>query len=53
MFEFKKKTTLDYSFDETKIQKTNLRNITINYIKNDSCIGTCLKNGYYWEKMDV
>jgi FkbM family methyltransferase len=47
MFDFK--TTIDY-LDEDSVEKTYLRNKTINYIKNDSCIGRTLKNGSYWEE---
>ena len=47
MFNFK--TTIDY-LDESYLGKTYLRNKTINYIKNDNCIGRTLKNGHYWEE---
>ena len=47
MFDFK--TTIDY-LDEDYLEKTYLRNKTINYIKNDNCIGKDLKNGHYWEE---
>ena len=47
MFDFK--TTIDY-LDEKYLGKTYLRNKTINYINNDNCIGSHLKNGYYWEE---
>jgi len=47
MFDFK--TTMDY-LDENYLEKTYLRNKTINYIKNDKCIGNVLKNGHYWEE---
>lgn len=36
--------------DETSLGKNNIRNKTINYIKNDTCIGTFIKNGNYWEE---
>jgi len=47
MFEVKK--TID-SLDEKLLEKTYIRNKTINYIKNDNCIGYFIKKGYYWEE---
>jgi FkbM family methyltransferase len=36
--------------DENYIEKNNVRNKIINYIKNDSCIGSFIKDGVYWEE---
>jgi FkbM family methyltransferase len=44
------KKNISNLFDATKIENIFLRNKTINYIKNDSCIGFVLKKGYYWEE---
>ena len=44
------KKNISNLFDATKIENIFLRNKTINYIKNDSCIGFVLKAGYYWEE---
>ena len=32
------------------LEKNNVRNKTINYIKNDNCIGDYIKKGIYWEE---
>jgi len=39
-----------FSLDENNLGKNNLRNKTINYIKNDNCIGSVIKSGHYWEE---
>lgn len=36
--------------NDTLLEKNNIRNKTINYIKNDNCIGAVIKKGYYWEE---
>jgi len=46
---FDSKKTIDY-LDEKLLEKTYLRNKTINYIKYDSCIGKTLRYGIYWEE---
>ncbi len=46
---FNPKKSINY-MDESCLEKTYLRNKTINYIKNDNCIGNNLKNGSYWEE---
>ena len=46
---FDSKKTINY-LDEKLLEKIYLRNKTINYIKNDTCIGVVLKKGYYWEE---
>jgi FkbM family methyltransferase len=48
-FYIRKKTSFSPSFDKTILATIILRNKTINYIKNDTCIGSSLKNGNYWE----
>lgn len=47
---FNPKTELSESFDEEFINNNFLRNKTINYLKNDNCIGNQIKNGHYWEE---
>ena len=47
MFESKKNINF---LDENFLGKTYIRNKTINYIKNDNCIGDVLKRGCYWEE---
>jgi FkbM family methyltransferase len=32
------------------LAKNNIRNMTINYIKNDNCIGKSIKDGVFWEE---
>jgi len=46
---FSSKINFD-NLDENLLETTFIRNKTINYIKNDSCIGTVLRKGYYWEE---
>jgi FkbM family methyltransferase len=46
MFQTKNK----FDLDEKILEKKILRNKTINYIKNDTCIGHFLKSGIYWEE---
>ena len=36
--------------DENYIEKNNVRNKIINYIKNDNCIGRFIRDGLYWEE---
>jgi hypothetical protein len=36
--------------EESLLEKVYIRNKTINYIKNDTCIGQVLKKGIYWEE---
>lgn len=50
MADFPPKTFYSPIFDENVIKKVNLRNKTINYIYNDTCIGHVLQKGYYWEE---
>ena len=47
--DFTVKTTLSPCFDENCLEKNYLRNKTINYIKNDNCIGASIKDNNYWE----
>jgi FkbM family methyltransferase len=47
--EFTVKTTLSPCFDQNFLEKNYLRNKTINYIKNDNCIGASIKDNNYWE----
>ena len=49
MFDFEYKKTID-NLDENLLEKINIRNKMINYIKSDTCIGVVLKKGYYWEE---
>lgn len=49
MCDFEIKKTID-SLDENLLEKNNIRNKIINYIKSDTCIGNILKNGHYWEE---
>jgi protein O-GlcNAc transferase len=49
MFDFVSKTTIEF-LDENLLEKNFIRNKTINYIKNDNCIGTELNKGCYWEE---
>lgn len=46
--EFSPKTNLDF-IDDVYLGKNNIRNMTINYIKSDNCIGKQIKNGVFWE----
>lgn len=50
MSEYLCKTKLDNLHDENLLGKTIIRNKTINYLKNDTCIGNVIKNGHYWEE---
>lgn len=42
--------TNQFLINETALSKNYLRNKTINYIKNDDCIGSHIRNGYFWEE---
>jgi hypothetical protein len=42
--------TEQFFIDETSLGMNNVRNKTINYIKNDDCIGRRIKDGIYWEE---
>ena len=44
------KTTISSLYDENCIDTRYIRNKTINYIKNDDCIGNVIRNGRYWEE---
>jgi FkbM family methyltransferase len=35
---------------EDCLENNIIRNKKINYIKNDNCIGNCIKHGFYWEE---
>jgi len=42
--------TNEILIDEKFLEKNNVRNKTISYIKSDDCIGNFIKNGKYWEE---
>lgn len=47
--DFPCKTNQNFFFNSF-LEKNNIRNKTINYIKSDTVIGHYIKNGYFWEE---
>jgi FkbM family methyltransferase len=47
--EFPCKTNQNF-INENFLEKNNIRNKTINFIKSDNCIGATIKSGKFWEE---